>query len=343
MAERAEPSDKRRIPFAKVDVPVIRDPTLTPQCKVLYALLISYGPGLIYPSHETLAKHLGVKPRAVVHGLQELRERRLIDWVRTGRSNHYRIIGPRCASQDTSDMHPETDQMCPPEQIRCAPGDTRSRSTHLDPSTQRDTAETAAPTSPSSPSSQNETEGTDARPSPGRLKQAAKGNTPLAVGVFRQATGHYPPKSWQSDIAQTVGDDEADLSFWHDVCKAWVGQGWKPRNVRGMLEYYQRREIPGGRGPPTGNGRRRPGANRRRGRGEYPSYTTSQRDVLWAQHKDRYLELVGQGLNPNLHGDDIAKRLDVTREEGHILHAAYCTWLSMQERPLDLSFLDEDT
>jgi len=97
------------------------------------------------------------------------------------------------------------------------------------------------------------------------------------------------------------------------------------------------------RGPPPGNGRRRPGANRRRGRGEYPSYTTSQRDVLWAQHKDRYLELVDQGLDPNLHGDAIAKALGVTREEGHILHAAYCAWLSVQERPMDLSFLDEDT
>jgi hypothetical protein len=343
MAEHAEPSDKRRIPFAKVEVPLLRDPTLTPLCKVLYGVLMSYGPGRIYPSHETLAKKVGVKRRTIVRGLQELRERGMIDWVRTGRSNEYRIIGPRCASQDTSDVHPETHQMCTPEQIRCAPGDTRSRSTYLDPSTQRDMAETAAPTSPSSPSSRNETEGTDARPSPGRLKQAAKGKTPLAVGVFRQATGHYPPKSWQSDIAQAVGNDEADLAFWHDVCKAWVGQGWKPRNVKGMLDYYRRREIPGGRGPPAGNGRRRPGTDQRRGRGEYPSYTTSQRDVLWTRHKDCYLELVDQGLDPNLHGDAIAKRLDVTMEEGHILHAAYCTWLSEREPRLDLSFLDEDT
>lgn len=204
-------------------------------------------------------------------------------------------------------------------------------------------AETAASTSSSSPASQNETEGTDARPSSSRLKQAAKGKTPLAVDALRRATGHYPPKSWQSDIAQAVGDDEADLAFWHDVCKAWVGQGWKPRNVKGMLEYYRRREIPGGRGPPNDNGRRRPGADQRRGRGEYPSYTTSQRDVLWTRHKDRYLELVDQGLDPNLHGGAIAKALGVTTEEVHILHDAYSAWLSEREPRLDLSFLDEDT
>jgi len=38
------------------------------------------------------------------------------------------------------------------------------------------------------------------------------------VDAFRRTTHRYPPKSWYSDIAQAVGDDDADLVFWHDVC-----------------------------------------------------------------------------------------------------------------------------
>jgi len=79
-------------------------------------------------------------------------------------------------------------------------------------------AATAAPASPSpSVSSQSETDGNGAKPR-NRLKQRAKGKTLPAVDAFRRTTHRYPPKSWYSDIAQAVGDDDADLVFWHDVC-----------------------------------------------------------------------------------------------------------------------------
>jgi len=29
------------------------------------------------------------------------------------------------------------------------------------------------------------------------------------------------------------------------VINGWVGQGWNPGNLQGMLEYYERNEIPG--------------------------------------------------------------------------------------------------
>jgi len=77
-----------------------------------------------------------------------------------------------------------------------------------------------------------------------------------------------------------------------------------------------------------------------KGRGECQSYTTSERDALWARYKDPYLALVDQGLDPNRHCSDIAKALGLTREEGHILHAGYSAWVSMQESPVDLSFLE---
>ena len=139
-----------------------------------------------------------------------------------------------------------------------------------------------------------------------------------------------------------MGDDPADLAFWHDVCKAYVGQGWNPLNVQAMLEYYDRREIPGRRGS-SAQGRDRHGrAGRQQRRGEYGSYTTSQRDALWARHKDRYLALVAQGLDPYRQGPAFAEALGLTDEESDILHAAYSAHQSEQQPPLDPSYLDED-
>ena len=92
-------------------------------------------------------------------------------------------------------------------------------------------------------------------------KRAAKKTpTPEAVKVFRSNACRYPAKSWYDDVDEAVGDGQADLDFWGKVVKAWVGLGWNPTNVSGMLEFYGRREIPVARG---GNGRS--GTNRASG------------------------------------------------------------------------------
>jgi hypothetical protein len=71
------------------------------------------------------------------------------------------------------------------------------------------------------------------------------------VLAFRRAAHRYPPKSWYADVDRIVGREEADLQFWEGVVKEWVGHGWNPTNVSGMLECYQRRQLPG-RGPRAG-------------------------------------------------------------------------------------------
>jgi hypothetical protein len=72
-----------------------------------------------------------------------------------------------------------------------------------------------------------------------------KSKTPAAVRAFRNAAHRYPAKSWYQDIASAVGEDPADLEFWREIVKEWVGLGWKPTNVKGMLECYRRRKRPG--------------------------------------------------------------------------------------------------
>jgi hypothetical protein len=65
-----------------------------------------------------------------------------------------------------------------------------------------------------------------------------------AIQAFRKNAHRYPAKSWFEDVAATVGQDPADLQFWGQVVKAWVGCGYNPLNVRGMLDCYKRRELP---------------------------------------------------------------------------------------------------
>lgn len=92
------------------------------------------------------------------------------------------------------------------------------------------------------------TVGADAPPPspPEQPKPKAKKKTPTpeAVKVFRENAHRYPPKAWYSKIAEAVGDDPTDLEFWGRVVLAYVGLGWNPGNVKNMLEFYGRQEIP---------------------------------------------------------------------------------------------------
>lgn len=139
-------TDKRRKQFAMVESEVLRDPTLSAQCKALYALLISYGPDRIFPGHARLAQNLSVNEKSARRWLNELRTHGLIDWKRTGRSNLYEIIGPNpighlCpitaadtnVQTDQTPMSDQTGQECP---NRSDTHDQRSRSSDPDPSIQ---------------------------------------------------------------------------------------------------------------------------------------------------------------------------------------------------------------
>ena len=74
--------------------------------------------------------------------------------------------------------------------------------------------------------------------------------TPPAVTAYRENANRYPPKSWYKQIAETVGEKPDDLGFWAMVVHAYVGNGWNPGNAKGMLEFYERREIPASNSKP---------------------------------------------------------------------------------------------
>jgi hypothetical protein len=96
-----------------------------------------------------------------------------------------------------------------------------------------------------------ETEIAEQEPSPSPPPEKTKTTrkpTPLAVQTFRKNAHRYPAKSWYDQIEATVGEDRQDLDRWGETVHVWVGLGWKPTNVIGMLECYQRGELPGSNG-----------------------------------------------------------------------------------------------
>jgi hypothetical protein len=65
-----------------------------------------------------------------------------------------------------------------------------------------------------------------------------------AIDIYRDEAHTFPPKSWWSDIADTVGSDEKSLTLFRSVIHAYIGNGWNKRNIRAMLDYYSRGQIP---------------------------------------------------------------------------------------------------
>lgn len=85
-------------------------------------------------------------------------------------------------------------------------------------------------------------------------KETAK-DIPAAT-VYHGLTHRWPPRAtW--DGLRSVGDCE----LWKQVVAAWIGTGWNPGNLKGMLEFYRRGEIPGTQrrngGKGNGNGQQK--------------------------------------------------------------------------------------
>ena len=92
-------------------------------------------------------------------------------------------------------------------------------------------------------------------PTPTRRTRSA-GYLP-AITVYQEEASRLPPESWRNVIAEAVGLDQTALDRWRRVVHGWIGQGWKPGNVQGMIDFFGRNEIPGENRPtgPPGNGR----------------------------------------------------------------------------------------
>jgi hypothetical protein len=63
---------------------------------------------------------------------------------------------------------------------------------------------------------------------------------PAAVR-FLKITGRWPIREIFPRLATIP---ETDLDFWEQIIRNWRLRGWGPYDVNGMLDYYDRRELP---------------------------------------------------------------------------------------------------
>jgi len=77
-----------------------------------------------------------------------------------------------------------------------------------------------------------------APPKPRKRKAKPKAPVPKAVQVFRENAHRYPPKAWYTRVGEAVGEDSDNLERWGALVLEWVGRGYNPTNVSGMLDAF---------------------------------------------------------------------------------------------------------
>jgi hypothetical protein len=65
-----------------------------------------------------------------------------------------------------------------------------------------------------------------------------------AIQAYMRAMLRYPPKNTWPDIIAIVGDDPKKIEFWEKVVRAWKLGPWNDMNIQGMLDHFERGEIP---------------------------------------------------------------------------------------------------
>jgi hypothetical protein len=74
-------------------------------------------------------------------------------------------------------------------------------------------------------------------------KKADNGTAKLtehpAIQAYRDVVHFYPVEAWRKEIVETVGDEPAALEKWHKIVREWLGKGYSPRNVVGMLNVFR--------------------------------------------------------------------------------------------------------
>lgn len=58
-----------------------------------------------------------------------------------------------------------------------------------------------------------------------------------SILAYRTNARLTPPIIWRDDIIQTVGEK---IEPWGDLVKEWIGKGWRPDNVAGMLDAFKK-------------------------------------------------------------------------------------------------------
>lgn len=92
------------------------------------------------------------------------------------------------------------------------------------------------------------------KPATPKKEKTPKPPKPASVIIYRKITHRYPPGAMDTVIEAAVGNEPGALEFWRQVVLGYIGQGWNPANINGMIEFYKRGEVPSKPKAFNGNG-----------------------------------------------------------------------------------------
>jgi hypothetical protein len=61
-----------------------------------------------------------------------------------------------------------------------------------------------------------------------------------AVKAFRSETRYHMPIAWRPEVVAAVGEVRHKVDQWRAVVHEWLGRGYNPSNVQGMLDVFKR-------------------------------------------------------------------------------------------------------
>lgn len=236
--------DKRTANRFFVDNTIIRHygPGLGPYGIAVYCCLCMHADvddQTCFPSQATIAELIGCSRRKVHDAILLLEELRLIRVERRQKeagdydSNIYTLLDPPTLAQDSSapDAQPSAQDALPnAPRAQGVVHQSNNNNPHIEQSPLNNgSAAGAGAAAPQTPPP----------------KRRRKSKTPPAVGMFRKNAHRYPAKAWYETIHDIVGEEDGSLARWGKVVFHWVGMGWSPVNVKGMLDCYEKGEIPG--------------------------------------------------------------------------------------------------
>jgi hypothetical protein len=98
--------------------------------------------------------------------------------------------------------------------------------------------------SPSVPSLSSKDDSGNKPPATEKSGVKNKSSPPPSVEVYRSVANRFPDKATWGMIDAGVGEVKEDLDFWRLVVRDYIASGFNKTNVKTMLEYFERRELP---------------------------------------------------------------------------------------------------
>jgi hypothetical protein len=62
-----------------------------------------------------------------------------------------------------------------------------------------------------------------------------------ALLAYRDRAHLTVQETWRDAVIKAIGDEESEVDAWKNNVHTWIGNGWNPKNIRGMLEFHRGR------------------------------------------------------------------------------------------------------